>query len=785
MARRNPSRRTDQLDATDEPVKEASQLVLPRQMDTTSSSSSPYSAIENSLPTPGSEESPSAESGSSRSRRVSITHPGAPNAKIAIPRDVGNIGALTTGRVSRACSSCRARKVKCSGEQPVCRQCRDLHLHCHYPLGWNERMKKETHDLTALLQEYRSLVKDLVGSDSQPRGPCTQALIHNYPLLKDDLGDSIPPLEAPQDSTSLRPSTPSVGQTSQSHLPADILSRFANMAYEVPGVSGQGGSAERPLVTDDIQMNTAEQPVNTLSWDIPQPIDKHGLPTRELADHLFEQYWCNVHPFFPMINRPLFRVQYQNFWDQGQQPGDKWLAILNVIFAIAAKYTHMIQAPSRGSENDHVVYFNRARLLSLNGEELFSPPNLQQVQLEGLVAFYLLATDQIGRAWRISALAARSAITLSVNRSHSKKLPARLREARFRLWWCLHTLEQTLSLISGHITSIPKDRHAPPLPIPFEEEDFETNSSASALLQHPSVRIQWLQTLMPSSRSWPSDGDGRPAQEESRPRDEAWLKRLEPNAGLFYLFYCDLAVIIEEIINQLHVSNIWIDKERRLDDLQSRLEYWRNSLPSSLDITSIDPQCPVEQIRYKLGLALHYQSARIVLGRLWFCRRDELGPDNSLVLNQSMATMTLDAAKQILDLIPDQLDTTQLYKTFPWWSVLYYISQAARIILFELSTGCVHMQDSTTHLILLSQKALRWLHAMSTRSPGAERAWHSCDTFYRKVSEQRGYNTDSIPLRDVKAESMSFVGPQDNGSMSDLEKFDFQIDEFELTDWIP
>jgi hypothetical protein len=121
------------------------------------------------------------------------------------------------------------------------------------------------------------------------------------------------------------------------------------------------------------------------------------MPSRQLSNLLFEEYWNNVHPGFPMINRPLFRAQYQSFWDQGQQPGDKWLAILNVIFAIAAKYAHLTQAPWRGEENDHFLYFHRARLLSLTGEELLSPPNLQQVQLEGLVAFYLLATDQIGR----------------------------------------------------------------------------------------------------------------------------------------------------------------------------------------------------------------------------------------------------------------------------------------------------------------------------------------------------------------------------------------------------
>jgi hypothetical protein len=33
----------------------------------------------------------------------------------------------------------------------------------------------------------------------------------------------------------------------------------------------------------------------------------------------------------------------------------------------------------------------------MNGEILFSHPDLQQVQVEGLIAFYLAASDQINR----------------------------------------------------------------------------------------------------------------------------------------------------------------------------------------------------------------------------------------------------------------------------------------------------------------------------------------------------------------------------------------------------
>lgn len=50
-----------------------------------------------------------------------------------------------------------------------------------------------------------------------------------------------------------------------------------------------------------------------------------------------------------------------------------------------------------GDERDHLLYFSRARLLSLNGNTILNHPDLQQVQVLGLIAFYLLATSQINR----------------------------------------------------------------------------------------------------------------------------------------------------------------------------------------------------------------------------------------------------------------------------------------------------------------------------------------------------------------------------------------------------
>ena len=63
-------------------------------------------------------------------------------AKVAIPRSRSGIAPRYGRRVPRACESCRSRKTKCSGDTPVCRQCRELRISCQYPVGWKEKTKK-------------------------------------------------------------------------------------------------------------------------------------------------------------------------------------------------------------------------------------------------------------------------------------------------------------------------------------------------------------------------------------------------------------------------------------------------------------------------------------------------------------------------------------------------------------------------------------------------------------------------------------------------------------------
>lgn len=130
---------------------------------------------------------------------------------------------------------------------------------------------------------------------------------------------------------------------------------------------------------------------------MPGDIDHFAVPPKCHADQLFAMYFDTVHGSFPIIRQDTFTAQYHRFFQASSiKPGKRWLAVLNMIFAIGSKYRQLVHG-SEEALGDDLVYLNRARILSLNGDSLFAHSDLQQVQIEGLVSFYLLAAGQINR----------------------------------------------------------------------------------------------------------------------------------------------------------------------------------------------------------------------------------------------------------------------------------------------------------------------------------------------------------------------------------------------------
>lgn len=125
--------------------------------------------------------------------------------------------------------------------------------------------------------------------------------------------------------------------------------------------------------------------------------DPYELPPKNVADVYYDVFLRYVDVHFPIIRRSLFSAQYEQYYAEPfTDPGKKWLSVLNFIFAIASRYCSIAGKYVQGGSGDR-VFFSRAKFFSANGNIIYDNPDLQQVQIEALLSFYLLASSQVNR----------------------------------------------------------------------------------------------------------------------------------------------------------------------------------------------------------------------------------------------------------------------------------------------------------------------------------------------------------------------------------------------------
>jgi hypothetical protein len=117
-------------------------------------------------------------------------------------------------------------------------------------------------------------------------------------------------------------------------------------------------------------------------------VDMHELPTKALAMLLLSCYMNTVHKSFPILP-PKFDKQLEMVYQHvehatGKRPKPKWLAVMNLVFAIGSRYSHLIGAEWQGDERDHLLYMTRAIRLLAQGKDtdnvLLSAPHLDTIQ---------------------------------------------------------------------------------------------------------------------------------------------------------------------------------------------------------------------------------------------------------------------------------------------------------------------------------------------------------------------------------------------------------------------
>jgi hypothetical protein len=308
-------------------------------------------------------------------------------------------------------------------------------------------------------------------------------------------------------------------------------------------------------------------------------------------------------------------------------------------------------------------------------------------------------------------------------------------------------------VITGRPACIVDNACTTPLPVPFDETDFQKEEVA-LLLSNPLRRGAWIKegTSGGSGGSSPNKVDV-PVMEVSTASTPDlniadWLKSLPPSISLYFLHLATLTSVAKRANVKLYsaeaMQSPWASIEFAIQSLTLETDSWLLNLPEPYDFTSM--QATQSTMMQRMNLAFLFYGTKISITRPCLCRIEKKADNNDIYeFCTKTAADCVEAAIQMLSLLPDTPDTALLNKISPWWCILHYCMQATTVLLLELSFQAQHVPDNADVVSQTAKKAIEWLYDMSGSNMAAYRAWKLCDDYLCRLAPQVGINVNDLP----------------------------------------
>lgn len=315
-------------------------------------------------------------------------------------------------------------------------------------------------------------------------------------------------------------------------------------------------------------------------------------------------------------------------------------------------------------------------------------------------------------------------------RNENTKIPHAQKEIRYRVWWSLLALDTLLCTMSGRPLHRSDGFCTTPLPLPFTEEEFR-DEKVSRLLSDDNNRNTFMASLFPTPvDQTPVTTPGSTPQQQLI---STGAETIVPNISLYFLHLIDLVLIIRQSIQALYAPEMarksWTGVELAISFLNRKADAWLSGLPSAFRFRETS-QGNWDFDRQTLSLALRFYSTKILILQPCLSRFSRKPSNVSTeILGRycnDLATLCVDSACDMLDLLPDHPNPVWLYRLSPWASVLHYLMQSITVLLTDLFNRGNPGDDGTERVIARVNKAIRWLQHMSKRDISSGQAWLLC-----------------------------------------------------------
>ncbi|KAI8657092.1 Zn(2)-C6 fungal-type domain-containing protein [Fusarium sp. Ph1] len=600
-------------------------------------------------------------------------------------------------RYGFACARCKSRKIKCSGDQPVCKGCQkngedcvwpsqdlsDLRLrHANARIRWLE---------ASLLRRSRSPQIDLPGNTQPNRASPRQSTcaVANT--------DTSPAVSTTTSSTAADVAYPS----SATEIWFQVgIGEDGGVVYNGPTSRFHAGALESSIVptseASNVSTLSVSEPkraahVETLrsQWSL---MDSAWLPLirakplmngtgvdTKVGMALLDIYWTWLHPLHNCVYRPCLVMDLAL---GGQYCSD---FLLMCIFALAARHLpeQDLSCPDIGKGEDFV---KRAKELLLQ-EMAADKPTIPTIQGLLILGGRQCAVGKSSEGWLYTGMAIRMMIDIGLHLDTPKLAelqrwtPAET-ETRKRLYNSAYIWDKTLSLALGRPPSLIR-RPYPSTDILDKFDDARDWEPIHA------VEVSNMYTPTPS-----------------------W------NSTTFCTF-CQLHELTTEMMLLFSNTPSTEDFATNINDLDARFRTWYDEMPPSLKISDVGSlqQSPPPHI---ISLNLLYHALHILLRRPFLSSRDS-------ALRASSTSVCVAHSKKIHAMY-------SLYaRTFPHrlmtYQISYCIFSAATVEaqILKTATSQAEREDAAERLAC----AIRVLQNEAAHTPGSGR---SLDTIRRMLN---------------------------------------------------
>ncbi|KAF2856860.1 hypothetical protein T440DRAFT_12250 [Plenodomus tracheiphilus IPT5] len=491
--------------------------------------------------------------------------------------------------------------------------------------------------------------------------------------------------------------------------------------------------------------------------------DPMEMPPFETAERLMKAFMESCHNSFPFLAKKAVMNEFYLYYAASQRgkpysPPQKWLATINLVFAIGAVYSHLIAAEWCADDRDHLMYYSRACTLGLKDPWWFSHPDLPQMQITGLLSFYYLSIGRVNRAWVLIGLAMRFAYALGLHiRNEDRGSGVAKKETLGRIWWAHFAFERFLSAMIGRPSQGVDRSCSVPFPLPIPTEDIE-----ESIIESRYGHLLATSTgLLPRQTAVPSSTVQSPA---SSVRTDFSMAGLDTaNSGTYLKNVVQLCEITQEALHLYGTSTVgqsWQSIQHTIASLTDELEVWATSLPDGLKFFDRRNLMGRQYFREQNTLEILYHNTRILINRPCLCRLDRRIINQTAIsneFNEKAAAACVASAKGIAQLLPSDAERhlVNLYESGPWWSMVHNIMQSIVVLLLEISLSSKTFPEDRHEIIQPLKKLLRWVRAMRVSNDVAGRAYPIAFNLLKKMvatinivsspSAQLIFNVLSIP----------------------------------------